>query len=139
MLCRSVLADALPPGSHGSTFGGNPLASAAALAVLETIESDGLMGRARELGAELARGLAALASRHARVVELARGRGLLQVLVLRENIDARTVIGSLAARGLLLTIAGGRALRFSPPLVVEPRQIDEALGIVDAVLAEIPA
>jgi acetylornithine/N-succinyldiaminopimelate aminotransferase len=139
MLCRATLADALPPGSHGSTFGGNPLASAAALAVLETIESDGLMGRARELGAELGRGLGALASRHARVVELARGRGLLQVLVLREGIDPRAVIGSLATRGLLLTIAGGRALRFSPPLVVEPGQIDEALGIVDAVLAELPS
>jgi acetylornithine/N-succinyldiaminopimelate aminotransferase len=138
MLCRATLADALPPGSHGSTFGGNPLASAAALAVLETIESDGLMGRARELGAALGRGLGTLASRHARVVELARGHGLLQVLVLREGIDPRAVIGSLATRGLLLTIAGGRALRFSPPLVVEPGQIDEALGIVDAVLAELP-
>jgi acetylornithine/N-succinyldiaminopimelate aminotransferase len=137
MLCRATLADALPPGSHGSTFGGNPLASAAALAVLETIETDGLMGRARELGAELGRGLAALAGRYARVVELARGRGLLQVLVLREGIDARAVIGSLSEKGLLLTIAGGRALRFSPPLVVEPRQVDEALGIVDAVLAEL--
>jgi acetylornithine/N-succinyldiaminopimelate aminotransferase len=139
MLCRAALAEALPPGSHGSTFGGNALASAAALAVLETLETDGLMGRARELGAELGRGLAALASRHARVVELARGRGLLQVLVLREGIDTRAVIGSLAGRGLLLTIAGGRALRFSPPLVVEPAQIDEALGIVDAVLAELSA
>ena len=96
------------------------------------------MGRARELGAALGRGLRTLASRHARVVELARGHGLLQVLVLREGIDPRAVIGSLATRGLLLTIAGGRALRFSPPLVVEPGQIDEALGIVDAVLGELP-
>jgi acetylornithine/N-succinyldiaminopimelate aminotransferase len=137
MLCRAALADALPPGSHGSTFGGNPLASAAALAVLETIESEGLMGRARELGQELGRGLTALASRHARAVELARGRGLLQVLVLRDGIDARTVVGTLQTRGLLLTVAGGRALRFSPPLVVEPREIEEALGIVDGVLAEL--
>ena len=137
MLCRATLADALPPGSHGSTFGGNPLASAAALAVLETIESEGLMGRARELGPELGRGLAALASRHARVVELARGRGLLQVILLRDGIDARAVVGSLQTRGLLVTVAGGRALRFSPPLVVEPKQIEEALGIVDGVLAEL--
>ena len=137
MLCRATLADALPPGSHGSTFGGNPLASAAALAVLETIESEGLMGRARELGQELGRGLAALASRHARVVELARGRGLLQVILLRDGIDARAVVGSLQTRGLLVTVAGGRALRFSPPLVVEPKQIEEALGIVDGVLAEL--
>ncbi|HEX6278031.1 MAG TPA: acetylornithine transaminase [Polyangiaceae bacterium] len=137
MLCRAALAEALPPGSHGSTFGGNPLASAAALAVLETLESDHLVSRARELGATLARGLSALASRHAKVVELARGRGLLQALVLREGVDARAVLGSLQERGLLLTLAGARALRFSPPLVVEPARIDEALGIVDGVLAEL--
>jgi acetylornithine/N-succinyldiaminopimelate aminotransferase len=137
MLCRATLDGALPPGSHGSTFGGNPLASAAALAVLETIESEGLMGRARELGQELGRGLAALASRHTRVVELARGRGLLQVLLLRDGIDARQVVTTLQTRGLLVTVAGGRALRFSPPLVVEPKQVEEALGIVDGVLAEL--
>jgi acetylornithine/N-succinyldiaminopimelate aminotransferase len=137
MLCRAVLSDALPPGSHGSTFGGNPLASAAALAVLETIESDGLMARVRELGATLERGLERLAGKHARSVELARGRGFLQVLLLRESVDARAVIGLLQERGLLLTLAGGRGLRFSPPLVVEPAQVEEALGIVDGVLAEL--
>jgi acetylornithine/N-succinyldiaminopimelate aminotransferase len=137
MLCRAVLADALPPGSHGSTFGGNALASAAALAVLETIEAVGLMAGAPELGAERERGLAGLAKRHERVVELARGRGLLQVLVLRENVDARAVITSLQGKGLLLTLAGGRALRFSPPLVIGPAEVNEALGIVDGVLAEL--
>jgi acetylornithine/N-succinyldiaminopimelate aminotransferase len=135
MLCRAALADALPPGSHGSTFGGNPLASAAALAVLETIESERLMDRARELGQELGRGLSALATRHARVVELARGRGLLQVLLLRDGIDARAVVGALQTRGLLVTVAGGRALRFSPPLVIERGHIEEALGIVESTLA----
>jgi acetylornithine/N-succinyldiaminopimelate aminotransferase len=136
MLCRAVLADALPPGSHGSTFGGNALASAAALAVLETIEAEKLMARALTLGAELERGLAGLAERHGRVVELARGRGLLQVLVLRESIDARAVITALQGKGLLLTLAGGRALRFSPPLVIGPAEVSEALAIVDGVLAE---
>ena len=136
MVCRAALADALPPGSHGSTFGGNPLASAAALAVLETIESEKLMPRARELGGTLGRGLATLASRHAKVAELARGRGLLQVLVLREEVDARAVLGALQTRGLLLTLAGAHALRFTPPLIVEPAEIDEALAIVDGVLAE---
>jgi acetylornithine/N-succinyldiaminopimelate aminotransferase len=139
MLCRAALADALPPGSHGSTFGGNPLASAAALAVLETLESEKLVPRARELGGTLARGLARLAERHSKVAELARGRGLLQVLLLRERVDARAVLGTLQARGLLLTLAGGHALRFSPPLVVSQAHIDEALGILDGVLGEFAA
>jgi acetylornithine/N-succinyldiaminopimelate aminotransferase len=139
MLCRAALSEALPPGSHGSTFGGNPLASAAALAVIDVIESEALMTRARELGAGLARGLSEIAARHRSVVETARGRGLLQALVLREGVDARAVLGTLSARGLLLTLAGGRALRFSPPLVVQATEVTEALGIVDAVLAELRA
>jgi acetylornithine/succinyldiaminopimelate/putrescine aminotransferase len=62
---------------------------------------------------------------------------LLQVLLLRDGLDARAVVGALQTRGLLVTVAGGRALRFSPPLVVERGQIDEALGIVDSTLAEL--
>ena len=139
MVCRAALAEALPPGSHGSTFGGNPLASAAALAVLETLESEKLVTRARELGGTLGRGLAKLAERHPKLAELARGRGLLQVLLLRESVDARAVLGTLQNRGLLLTLAGGRALRFSPPLVVSQAQIDEALVILDGVLGELGA
>jgi acetylornithine/N-succinyldiaminopimelate aminotransferase len=137
MLCRAELADALPPGSHGSTFGGNPLASAAALAVLATLESEGVLDRVNKVGAELSRGLSALAARHPTIAESARGSGLLQALVLRDGIDTRTVLNELASRGLLLSIAGGRALRFSPPLVVEPEEIQEALGVLDSALKDL--
>src|SRR5688572_17022900 len=137
MLCRAALADALPPGSHGSTFGGNPLASAAALAVLETLEREKVLEHVRSVGPELARGLARLAEKHAALVEGKRGEGLLQALVLREHVDTRAVITALQGKGLLLTLAGGRALRFSPPLVIGPAEVTEALGITDGVLAEL--
>jgi acetylornithine/N-succinyldiaminopimelate aminotransferase len=137
MLCRAALSEALPPGSHGSTFGGNPLASAAALAVLEALEQDKLMSRAKELGAVLAQSLARLAEKHSKKVETSRGRGLLQALCLRADVDARAVLGALHARGLLVTIAGGQALRYSPPLVVGEREIAEAESITDAVLTEL--
>jgi acetylornithine/N-succinyldiaminopimelate aminotransferase len=137
MLCKKELASALPPGSHGSTFGGNALASRAALAVLETLESEDLLNRARELGGVLTAGLERLAARHPQKIETVRGAGLLQAAVLREGIDPRGVLGALQARGLLLSVAGARALRFSPPLVVTPGEIEEALAMLDATLGEL--
>jgi acetylornithine/N-succinyldiaminopimelate aminotransferase len=134
MLCRAALADALPPGSHGSTFGGNALASAAALAVLETLEGERLIEGAVTKGDHLARLLASLAERHQAKIEGSRGLGLLQALVLRESVDARVVIGNLRDAGLLLTIAGGRGLRFSPPLTVSIAELDEGAAIVDRIL-----
>jgi acetylornithine/N-succinyldiaminopimelate aminotransferase len=134
MLCKEALAGALPPGSHGSTFGGNPLASAAALAVLDTIEKEHLVEAAAEKGRHLERLLAALGERHPRLVDGARGLGLLQALVLREGVDARAVVASLREAGLLLTVAGGRGLRFSPPLTVSVVELDEGAAIVDQIL-----
>lgn len=137
MLCRAELADVLSPGTHGSTFGGNPLASAAALAVLSTLENEKILEHVRTVGPELARGLAALASKHATLVDGTRGSGLLQAIVLKESVDTRAVLGELARRGLLLSIAGGRALRFSPPLVATRAVLEEALGILDVTLADL--
>jgi acetylornithine/N-succinyldiaminopimelate aminotransferase len=134
MLCRAELEGALPPGSHGSTFGGNALASAAALAVLDTLEKERLVQGAVAKGAHLARLLEGLAVRHARLVEGCRGLGLLQGLVLKEGVDARAVIGELRDGGVLLTVAGSRALRFSPPLTVRLDELDEGAAVVDRVL-----
>jgi acetylornithine/N-succinyldiaminopimelate aminotransferase len=138
MLCKAFLEGALPPGSHGSTFGGNPLASAVARAVLARVESDGLVRRAAEMGEHLAGLLEAVARKHSRTVEQARGVGLLQALSLRPEVDTRAVIGNLREAGLLLTVAGGRALRFSPALNVEKSELDEGAEIVSRVLGELP-
>ena len=137
MLCRSALAEALPPGSHGSTFGGNPLASAAALAVLETLESDNLLASVRELGEVLKKALTDLAARHPSKIETVRGQGLLQAVVLKDSIDTRALLGDLQKRGLLLSIAGNTGLRFSPPLVVRQKELEEAVGVLDAALGDL--
>jgi acetylornithine/N-succinyldiaminopimelate aminotransferase len=137
MLCQKHLENALPPGSHGSTFGGNPLASAVARAVLARIDADKLVDRARDHGAYLGERLAELVQRHPRLVESSRGIGLLQGLVLSPNVDARQLLESLRAAGVLLTIAGGSALRFSPALNIERSEIDEGVAIVDRVLASL--
>jgi len=134
MLCRGALEQALPPGSHGCTFGGNPLASAAALTVLDTMESEQLVAAAERKGQHLRRGLERLAERHCSHVECSRGLGLLQVLVLRESVPAAKVLSRITDAGVLLTLSGGRGLRFSPPLTVSTEELDEGLGVVDEVL-----
>lgn len=138
MLCRAALSEALPPGSHGSTFGGNPLASAAALAVLEVIEREGLLERVNERGQELAARLSDMAKRHARLVATTRGRGLLQALVLKDEVDARAMMTKLQDSGVLLTIAGGQALRVSPPLTITSVELSAALDVLDRVLGAWP-
>lgn len=136
MLCKEKLAEALPPGAHGSTYGGNPLASAAALAVLQVIERDGLMAHATQMGEYLAGRLQELVEKHA-VAESQRGLGLLRALVLRDDIDPRALLERLCEEGVLLTVAGGTALRFTPPLIIQRSDLDEALGAVDRVLGEL--
>ncbi len=138
MLCEERLAGVLPPGSHGSTFGGGPLASAAALAVLQVVDEERLVARAAEQGAALAEGLAALAARHPRLAVGARGLGLLQALVLRDGVEARSLVERLRAAGVLVTVAGEEALRFSPALTIRPEELAEGLAIVDAVLGATP-
>ena len=138
MLCRAALAEALPPGSHGSTFGGNPLACAAALAVLEVLEQERLLESVQARGQELARRLGELGQRHERLVATTRGRGLLQALVLKDTVDARGLLGKLQDAGVLLTIAGGQALRVSPPLTITASELGAALDVVDQVLGAWP-
>jgi acetylornithine/N-succinyldiaminopimelate aminotransferase len=134
MLCKAALAEALPPGSHGSTFGGNPLASAAALAVLDVIEKEALLEVVQQRGRELAERLQALCAKHPKHVASARGRGLLQALVLKDHVDARAMIEKLRDAGVLVTVAGSHALRITPPLTITSVELGAALDIVDRVL-----
>lgn len=134
MLVTEQLAESLPPGLHGSTFGGNPLASAAARTVLRLIRDDGLLERARVMGERLSVGLAQVAAANATLCRGERGLGLLRALVLVDGLEARSLLGTAREHGLLLTAAGGSALRYTPPLTVTEREIDEAVELTDAVL-----
>lgn len=137
MLCTSKLAGALPAGSHGTTFGGNPLASAVGLTVLDVIERENLLASVEQMGAYLDTQLQALCRKHPSKVVGTRGLGLLRALELRASLDARAVLGALREAGVLLSIAGGSALRFSPPLIVTRAHIDEAIGHIDGVLGAV--
>jgi len=128
---------ALTPGSHGSTFGGNALACAAARTVMAVIEQDGLLDAATKNGEHLARGLAAVAAKHPKSCSGERGRGLLRGLVLTGAADVRTLLGAVRDRGVLLTVAGTNVLRFTPPLIVTPAELDEGVAHVDAALTDL--
>jgi predicted acetylornithine/succinylornithine family transaminase len=132
MLATDRVAAAFTPGAHGSTQGGNPLACAAALAVLETVLDDGyLLENCRRMGERLINGLKALAPRHSTIVE-ARGIGLLAGLVL--SVPARPVAMACLERGLLVIPTAETVLRLVPPLIVTQEEVDEAVGIIDAAL-----
>ncbi len=131
MLAKGSVAAAFTPGSHGTTFGGNPLACAAALAVLDTVEREHLVANARNQGERLLAGLTEIAAGHPQV-RAVRGLGLIAGLEL--SGEAAPVVSACRDAGLLLLSAGPKVLRFLPPLNVSAEEIDEALTIVDRCL-----
>lgn len=127
LLVADEVADAFAPGDHGSTFGGNPVACAAACAVVEAIDDD-LLARVRAHGATLVAELATLPG-----VEEVRGRGLLLGAVLERS--AAEVVDACRERGLLVLSAGERVLRLAPPLTVEASELEEAVAVLADVLS----
>ncbi len=128
-------ADHFRPGEHASTFGGNPFACRAGLTVIEEIEQRGLLEHVRRMEALLAEALTDLAIRHPQLVESARGWGLLQGLVLREEAPtAAEVVKAAMAEGLLLVPAGPKVVRLVPPLVIRPRHIRKAVKRLEKAL-----
>lgn len=127
VLARAELACLLPPGTHGTTFGGNPLASTAVRVVLETVAAEGLLQRARDMGSYLAERLTGLNG----ITEV-RGLGLMLAAV--TEAPAAEVAGSCLERGLLLNAVRPHALRILPPLIVTREDIDEAITILESVL-----
>ena len=131
------VAGGLPLGSHASTFGGNPLACAAGLAVLHILDEEGLVENARVLGEYLAGALAELDER-LDATNGTRGLGLLQGLVLADDVDPGATLKAVHAAGLLLTLAGGNVVRISPSLNVTRDELEEGLAILERVLIEAP-
>ncbi len=128
------LGEVFQPGSHGSTFGGTPLACAAGLAVIETIEEEGLLAHAEAMGALLAERLCETAARRPIVTQV-RGRGLMAGIAL--DRPAAPYQDALREAGLLVIATAGNVLRFLPPLTVTPAQVRRAARLVDASLKSV--
>ena len=132
-LARGEAADALQPGSHGSTFGGNPLACRAALAVLDTMEREGLVQAAEEKGRRLEERLRrALAGQNC-VVDI-RGRGLMVAVEL--NRACGDLVGMALEKGLLMNVTAERVIRLLPPLVLEDEHIERIAETIAGLVRE---
>ncbi|MBV8161381.1 MAG: aminotransferase class III-fold pyridoxal phosphate-dependent enzyme, partial [Acidimicrobiia bacterium] len=125
---RHDVAAAFRPGDHATTFGGQPLATAAARAVLHVMQEEDVPGRARASGRRLTKGLEAIPA----VAEV-RGLGLLLAARLAK-LDARTVAAEALAAGLIVNPVSPTALRLAPSLLVSDEEIDEAVGILAEVV-----
>jgi predicted acetylornithine/succinylornithine family transaminase len=132
-LTREEIARVLGPGTHGSTFGGTPFVASVALATFTTILDEKIPERAARMGRYLMDGLRALAGRHP-AVRGVRGRGLLIGVGLSRA--AGPLVDACREAGLLVLSAGEQVLRLAPPLIVEERDCDRALAIIDTALAK---
>ncbi len=132
-LATETAAAAFEPGTHASTFGGNPVCCAAGLAVLRTLLEGRVLEHGRRMGAYLARGLQDMKDRLPMVKE-ARGLGLLQGLEL--TVDGKPVVADCLARGLLINCTADRVLRFVPPLIITQADIDRLLDLLNQVLGK---
>jgi acetylornithine/succinyldiaminopimelate/putrescine aminotransferase len=126
---RAEVADAFRPGDHATTFGGQPLAARAALAVLDVMEREDAPARASRAGERLAKSLLTLPQ----VVDV-RGTGLLLAAELVDPLDARAVAETCLRSGLVVNAVTAHALRFAPSLLVTEDEIDAAIAILRSVL-----
>ncbi len=123
-------ASLLTPGTHGTTFGGNPVAAAAGLAVLSIIERDGLLARATAAGEHLAQAVSAL---NHPLIQTVRGRGLLRGIVLAEPKAAAVAAAALDA-GFVINAPRPNVLRLAPPLIITDVQLDEFVAALPGLL-----
>ena len=130
-LATEKAAVGMTAGTHGSTYGGNPLAMAVANAVLDLMEQDGFLERVENIGVLLRKRLDETAAAHPTVFEFARGVGLIQGLKCR--VPSGDMVAALRKAGLLTVGAGDNVVRFVPPLVIDESHVEEAIGIIDEV------
>ena len=134
MLTTDKVAAAFVPGSHASTFGGNPLAMAAACAVVETLLQEGILENCRAMGAYFLDQLAGLIRKYS-AIKAIRGRGLMVAMELHG--PGEEIVLKCLKKGLLINCTNGNILRFVPPLIISAGDIDQAVGILDEVMREI--
>jgi len=132
VLVREEVACCVEPGDHGSTFGANPVAAAAAQVVFRRVAQDAFLARVREVGSYLGRKLHELAERK-REVRQVRGVGLIWGIELTK--EAAPVVEQGYAEGVIMAVAGPNVLRLVPPLIIEPEHVDQVVQALERILA----
>jgi acetylornithine/N-succinyldiaminopimelate aminotransferase len=133
LMATDRIAAAFVPGNHGSTFGGNPLATAAGLATLETILDEAILDNCRQVGSYFLDRLGELKEKNP-LVRAVRGRGL--ILAIELSVPGAKFVTDCLQRGLLINCTSGNVLRFVPPLILTKHDVDKAMRILAEVLEE---
>jgi len=131
MLATNKVAKAFVPGNHASTFGGNPLAMAAANATVKTMLQEGILEHCRKMGDYFLLKLKKLQEKH-NIIKDVRGTGLM--LAAQLNIESGDIVNECLRRGLLIISAGSKTLRFVPPLIITTGDVDQAISVLDEVM-----
>lgn len=131
LVSNAKFADVFTKSAHASTFGGNPVAAAAALAVIQVIEEENLLQRAVEMGELFKEALQGFVDKYEGLLEV-RGKGLLLGLVVDGN--PAEVVEALKVQGVLALVAGGNVVRFLPPLVLKPEVLEDVTDMIDGAL-----
>jgi acetylornithine/N-succinyldiaminopimelate aminotransferase len=134
-LCTEEVARAIHPGMHGTTFGGGPLACAVAIAVIDTIEREGLLDHATEVGDYFQEQLRGLQKKHDCIVDV-RGKGLMLAAELDSAELGKLVVKEMLARKILINCTSDTVLRFLPPYILQKQHVDTAIAALDEVFTE---
>ncbi|GAH40875.1 unnamed protein product, partial [marine sediment metagenome] len=134
MLATQSKADALQPGDHASTFGGNPLACTAGKVILKKLLYGGVLENVQEVGAYLKTKLIELQEKYEMIIDV-RGQGLM--LGMELNCSVKNIVKECMEKSLLLLGAGENVIRFVPPLIIGKKEIDKGIGILNEVLQQI--
>ena len=135
VLCTEEVARVIHAGMHGTTFGGGPLACAVGIAVIDTIEKEGLLTHATEMGNYLQERLRWLAARHETIVDV-RGKGLMVAAELDSADLGKLTVAEMLKRRILINCTSDTVLRFLPPFIVQREHVDEAIQALDEIFAE---
>lgn len=129
LMARGEVANVFQPGDHASTYGGNPLACAAGLAVAKCLSEEDILTNVQKRGEQLESGLVKIAGKYPEILGSVRGLGLIRGIAVREEtpILASDIVSDAMKEGLLLVPAGPKVVRFVPPLIVSEAEIEEAL------------
>lgn len=130
------VAKAFKPGDHGTTFGGNPLACAAANVVLDTVPKPEFLAHVEEVGSYFKEQLQELQKKHPALITDVRGTGLILGAELNSSEHGRDIVNDCMAEGAIINCTAGNVLRFIPPLIVTKQQVDTIILTLDDVLAK---
>ncbi len=135
MLCREEAAQAIHPGMHGTTFGGGPLACAVAIAVIDAIEKEHLLDHINKVGSHFRQQLESLKQKHSAITAV-RGLGLMLAIEIDSADLAKTALGEMTKRRILINRTSETVLRFLPPYVIQKQHVDEAIAALDETFTE---